>query len=42
MKDYLDRFKLIVQRYFPIEAGSESREFVTIASRYPIFELLEV
>ncbi len=42
LKDYLDRFTLTVQRYFPIEAGSESREFVTTASRYPVFELLEV
>lgn len=42
LKEYLDRFKLTVQRYFPLEAGSESRAFVKIAERYPVFELLEV
>jgi deazaflavin-dependent oxidoreductase (nitroreductase family) len=42
LKEYLDRFKLTVQRYFPLKAGSESRAFVNIAERYPVFELFEV
>jgi deazaflavin-dependent oxidoreductase (nitroreductase family) len=41
LKEYLDRFKLTVQRYFPLEAGSESGDFVKIAGRYPVLELLE-
>jgi deazaflavin-dependent oxidoreductase (nitroreductase family) len=40
LKTYLDRFKLTVQRYFPIAAGSGSEAFVEIAARYPVFELL--
>ena len=42
LKEYLDRFKLTVQRYFPLQAGSESRAFVKIAEQYPVFELFEV
>lgn len=40
LKAYLDRFKLTVQRYFPVPAGSDSAAFVAIAERYPVFELL--
>lgn len=40
LKAYLDRFKLTVQRYFPIPAGSPAEDFVALASRYPVFELL--
>jgi deazaflavin-dependent oxidoreductase (nitroreductase family) len=36
---YLDRFKLTVQRYFPLRAGALPTEFVPIAGRYPVFEL---
>jgi len=36
---YLDRFKLTVQRYFPLRAGSPPAEFAPIADRYPVFEL---
>ena len=36
---YLDRFKLTVQRYFPLRAGSPPTEFAPIAGRYPVFEL---
>ena len=38
---YLDRFKLTVQRYFPVPARSAPSAFVELASRYPVFELLE-
>jgi deazaflavin-dependent oxidoreductase (nitroreductase family) len=37
---YLDRFKLIVQRYFPLPAGSPASAFAPIADRYPVFELV--
>lgn len=40
LKAYLDRFKLAVQRYFPVPAGSDPRAFREIADRYPVFELL--
>jgi hypothetical protein len=38
---YLDRFRLTVQRYFPVRAGSELPAFAAIASRYPVFELVD-
>ncbi len=41
LKAYLDRFKLAVQRYFPIAAGSEAQAFAAIAANYPVFELIE-
>jgi len=40
LKAYLDRFKLTVQRYFPIPAGSPAEDFVALVSRYPVFEIL--
>jgi deazaflavin-dependent oxidoreductase (nitroreductase family) len=40
LKTYLDRFRLAVQRYFPVPAGSDPRAFREIADRYPVFELL--
>jgi deazaflavin-dependent oxidoreductase (nitroreductase family) len=40
LRDYLDRFKLTVQRYFPVPAGSSVSAFVPIAARYPVFQLL--
>ena len=40
LKAYLDRFKLTVQRYFPVRAGSPAADFVTLAPRYPVFELI--
>jgi deazaflavin-dependent oxidoreductase (nitroreductase family) len=41
LKEYLDRFKLTVQRYFPLKAGSESRGFLKIAERYPFLSCLK-
>jgi deazaflavin-dependent oxidoreductase (nitroreductase family) len=41
LKAYLDRYKLTVQRYFPVPAGSDPSSFVEIANRYPVFQLLE-
>ena len=39
LKIYLDRFKLTVQRYFPIPAGSPVKAFEPVSDRYPVFEL---
>ncbi|MGH7881017.1 MAG: nitroreductase/quinone reductase family protein, partial [Candidatus Binataceae bacterium] len=39
LKRYLDRFKLTVQRFFPLPAGSPADAFAELASRYPVFEL---
>ena len=40
LKAYLDRFKLTVQRFFPVPAGSPPEAFAGLAGRYPVFELL--
>ena len=42
LKAYLDRFKLTVQRYFPIPAGSPAEAFQPLASRYPVFEIVPI
>ena len=39
LKVYLDTYKLTVQRYFPIPAGSPVEAFKPLASRYPVFEV---
>ena len=40
LKAYLERFNSTVRRYFPIAAGSPVEAFASLASRYPVFELL--
>jgi deazaflavin-dependent oxidoreductase (nitroreductase family) len=40
LKAYLDRFKLTVQRYFPVPAGSGPEALDELAAHYPVFELL--
>jgi len=40
LKQYLERFRIYVQRCFPVTAGSPAEEFVPIAHRYPVFELI--
>ena len=40
IKAYLDRFKLAVQRYFPVPAGAPEAAFEPLVERYPAFELL--
>ena len=40
LKAFVDRFKLTVQRYFPIPATAPAKEFEAIAERYPVFELI--
>ena len=37
---YLERYRSVVQRYFPVPAGSPAGAFAEIAARYPVFELL--
>jgi deazaflavin-dependent oxidoreductase (nitroreductase family) len=39
LKQYLDRYKAAVQRYFPVPAGSAAAAFSAIAANYPVFEL---
>jgi deazaflavin-dependent oxidoreductase (nitroreductase family) len=39
LRAYLDRYRSIVQRYFPVAAGSPLEAFAPIAARYPVFEL---
>ena len=36
---YLDRYRSVVQRYFPLPAGAPTHAFAAIAERYPVFEL---
>ncbi|HKD69469.1 MAG TPA: nitroreductase family deazaflavin-dependent oxidoreductase [Candidatus Binataceae bacterium] len=40
IKAYVEGFKLTVQRYFPVAAGSPVADFEPIANRYPVFELI--
>lgn len=40
LKSYLDRYKLTVQRYFPVPAGSPTEAFRSLTENYPAFELL--
>jgi len=39
LKAYLDRYKLTVQRYFPIRAGAPLEAFQPLAPQYPVFEI---
>jgi deazaflavin-dependent oxidoreductase (nitroreductase family) len=40
LKAYLDRFRTMVQRYFPLPAGSDPGAFSAVAANYPVFELI--
>ncbi len=40
LKSYLDRYKLTVQRYFPVPAGSPTEAFRRLTGQYPVFELI--
>ena len=40
LRAYLDHFRLTVQRYFPVRAGSPLEAFAEFVERYPVFELL--
>jgi len=39
LKEYLDRFKTTVQRYFPVKAGAPVTAFIAHSEQYPVFEL---
>jgi hypothetical protein len=39
LKAYLDRYRVTVQRYFPIPAGSPLKDFEPLVERYPVFEI---
>ena len=39
LKAYVDRYRLTVQRYFPISAGSPLKDFEPLVGRYPVFEI---
>jgi deazaflavin-dependent oxidoreductase (nitroreductase family) len=39
---YLEKYRSVVQRYFPVPAGSPAGAFVEIAPRYPVFELVPI
>jgi deazaflavin-dependent oxidoreductase (nitroreductase family) len=39
LKEYLDRYRSEVQRYFPVAAGSPAEAFEEVAGSYPVFEL---
>ena len=39
LKVYLDCFRLTVQRYFPVPAGSPVEVFEPLKGRYPVFEV---
>lgn len=41
LKSYLDSYKVTVQRFFPMPAGSPREAFEPFASRYPVFEVTE-
>jgi deazaflavin-dependent oxidoreductase (nitroreductase family) len=40
IREYLNRYKGTVQRYFPVPAEAPLKDFVPIAANYPAFELL--
>jgi len=40
LKQYLDSYRGAVQRYFPVRAESPADAFSSIASGYPVFELI--
>ena len=41
LKTYLNEYRKTVQRYFPVQAGSSVEVFQPLASRYPVFEVIE-
>jgi hypothetical protein len=39
LKAYLERFRLMVRRYFSVPPGAPLEAFRPLAPRYPVFEL---
>jgi deazaflavin-dependent oxidoreductase (nitroreductase family) len=42
LKEYLDRYRGAVQRFFTVPAGSPPQAFASVAEGHPAFELLPV
>jgi len=42
LKEYLDRYRSAVQRYFTVRAGSPAEALADTADRHPVFELTEM
>jgi hypothetical protein len=42
LQSYLDRFKWMAWRFFPVSAGSPAAMFEPVAARYPVFELIRI
>jgi hypothetical protein len=42
LQSYLNRFKWMAWRFFPVRASSPLAKFEPIAARYPVFELIRV
>ena len=40
LREYLSRYRLTVQRYFPVPASAGLEMFSDIARQYPVFELI--
>jgi F420H(2)-dependent quinone reductase len=40
LREYLNRYKLAVQRYFPVPPDARIEAFSDIAGQYPVFELI--
>jgi hypothetical protein len=40
LRAYLDRFRITVQRYFPLPAGSPEVAFIAFVDRFPVFEVV--
>ena len=40
LKEYLERYKRDVQRYFTVQAGVDVSSFTSIAGEYPVFRLV--
>ena len=38
---YLERYRAVVQHYFPVPAGAPASAFAGIAAHFPVFELEE-
>ena len=42
LQSYLNRFKWMAWRFFPVPASSPLAKFEPIAARYPVFELIRI
>lgn len=40
LKEYLERYRSAVQRYFTVQAGADVTEFAAVAGDYPVFRVI--